>query len=119
MERSAGRSITWHRTISPTVPGIPPGTQAYVSPESMCTVLVSHTEGAGWHISVAHPWRAPSWNEIASARYQLVPDGAYMAMYLPPAAEYVNLHEHCFHLMECRCHSEARPNQDTAPATER
>lgn len=61
--------------------------------------LVSKDDGA-WHISVSHPMRYPTWDEISKARYDLVPDDAFMVMILPPRAEYVNLHKNCFHLWQ-------------------
>jgi hypothetical protein len=85
-----------------------PGTRLYVSTTTHCKVLVSHTHALGWHLSISHPWRNPTWDEIKSARYALIPDGARMTMDLPPSDEFVNVHEHCFHLYECRC-TEARP----------
>ena len=53
-----------------------------------------------WHLSIAHHDRYPSWDEIADARYALVPDEVTMAMLLPPRGDYVNAHEHCFHLWQ-------------------
>lgn len=61
--------------------------------------LVSN-DGGKWHISVSHPMRYPKWDEIAKARYDLVPNDAFMVMILPPREEYVNLHKNCFHLWE-------------------
>src|SRR6266852_6856980 len=55
------------------------------------------------HLSISHPHRYPKWAEISDARYSLLPDSAYMVMYLPPKSEYVNCHENCFHLHECKC----------------
>lgn len=55
-----------------------------------------------WHLSISHPDRYPTWDEIHSARYELVPDEVTMAMFLPPKSEYVNLHSNCFHLHETR-----------------
>jgi hypothetical protein len=57
-----------------------------------------------WHLSIAHPSRYPSWDEIKTARYSLDHlAGVTMAQLLPPVAdesEWVNLHENCFHLHE-------------------
>lgn len=53
-----------------------------------------------WHLSISHSARNPTWEEIAEARYDLLADDLTMAMYLPPRAEYVNVHRHCFHLFE-------------------
>jgi hypothetical protein len=67
-----------------------------------------HPGGPKWHLSISHrtseatpqPGRYPTWDEIKEARYRFVPDGVTMAMLLPPKAEYVNVHETCFHLWE-------------------
>ena len=64
-----------------------------------CRIFKSH-EPQGWHLSISHPSRYPSFDEIAEARYQLLPDDVTMAMIFPPRGEYVNLHENCFHLFE-------------------
>jgi hypothetical protein len=53
-----------------------------------------------WHLSISHPSRYPTWDEIRDARYALLPDDVTMAMLLPPQREYVNLHKNCFHLHE-------------------
>jgi hypothetical protein len=53
-----------------------------------------------WHISISHPDRYPTWDEVADVRYELVPDDVTMAMLLPPRDEYVNVHAHTFHLWQ-------------------
>lgn len=66
-----------------------------------------------WHASISHrsrllspfdgspiPGRYPSWDELAHARYALLPDDRTFGILLPPKAEYVNLHPTCFHLYE-------------------
>ena len=53
-----------------------------------------------WHMSISCKDRDPTWDEIATARYRLIPDKITMAMFLPPMHEYVNLHDHVFHLHE-------------------
>lgn len=63
-----------------------------------------YKETSRWHLSISHPLRYPKWDEIVNARYALVPDHVTMAMFLPPRAEYVNLHKNCFHLHEVRTH---------------
>jgi hypothetical protein len=102
---SLSRPISW-REVQMTADqrhAMERGTKAYVSDESKCSLFVSFTHQYGWHLSIAHPWRNPSWDEIASARYEFVPDEITMAMILPPEDEYINIHEHCFQLCECRC----------------
>ena len=53
-----------------------------------------------WHLSIAHPKRDPSWDEIVRARYALIPDDVWMVQVLPPRREYTNVHQHAFHLWE-------------------
>ncbi len=64
-----------------------------------CTVFAGK-EPPGWHMSISHPTRYPTWDEIREARYRFVPDAVTMVMILPPRAEYVNVHRNCFHLHE-------------------
>lgn len=66
-----------------------------------CTIIVGN-EPDGWHISISRKDRDPSWDEIATARYRLLPHVEEMVMFLPPLRDYVNIDEHCFHLSELR-----------------
>jgi len=71
---------------------------AWGSKLELLSVIVAWDPGTGWHLSISHPERSPTWNEIRDARYELLPDACTMGLLLPPRAEYVNLHPHCFHL---------------------
>ena len=54
-----------------------------------------------WHISISHPYRYPTWDEIYTAWYDLVPGaGKHFngAIFLPRKTEYVNIHKNCFHV---------------------
>ena len=55
--------------------------------------------GVGWHISISHKNRAPAWHEMRDIKYALLPD---VSMYIafPLQSEYVNVHEHCYHLWQ-------------------
>jgi hypothetical protein len=64
-----------------------------------CSILVSK-DAERWHLSISHPRRYPTWDEILKARTELIPDSAYMVMCLPPKEHYVNLHHNCFHFWE-------------------
>lgn len=79
----------------------PPGVETDFGAYRMggCTVFVGRSS-LGWHVSISHPHRYPTWDEIAHARYSLVPDDVTMAMLLPPQSEFVNVHSNCFHLWE-------------------
>ena len=64
-----------------------------------CSVCVSKDNGM-WHISVSHPRRYPTYDEIKEARYEFTPNEVPMAMIFPPKKEFVNLHTNCFHLYQ-------------------
>lgn len=61
-------------------------------------VFVGQEPHIGWHLNISTPRRNPTWEEIREARYAFIPDAVTVAMILPPKAEYVNLHNFCFHL---------------------
>jgi len=59
----------------------------------------------GWHVSVSHPRRYPSWDEIYTAWYDLVPGAGSEfegVILLPRKTDYVNLHPNCFHVHQLR-----------------
>lgn len=64
-----------------------------------CACCVSRESGV-WHLSVSHPKRLPTWDEMRSARERFTPDDVTMAVLLPPSAEYVNMHETCMHMYQ-------------------
>jgi hypothetical protein len=61
-----------------------PTSKAYEFGE--CFVIVGDEPGIGWHMSISHKNRYPSWEEIKEARYRFIPDEVTMAMLLPPGA---------------------------------
>ena len=68
---------------------------------------IVNNEGRRWHVSVSAAGRYPTWDELADARYDLLPArGLDMAMILPPLEDYVNLAPgtglEVFHLWEIR-----------------
>jgi hypothetical protein len=78
---------------------VQPGTRVYRMGD--CRIFVSPPTGSfGWHMSISHPRRLPTWDEIAHARYELVPDGVTMAAILPPKDQYINLHNFCMQVCE-------------------
>src|SRR4051812_32598087 len=59
----------------------------------------------GWHLSISHysrkdAKRYPSWDEVAEARYSLLPDNMVFAMLLPAIQHYVSIHDTTFHLYQ-------------------
>lgn len=64
-----------------------------------CLVMVS-IDGGKWHLSISHPSRYPTYDEIKEARYKFIPNNATVAMLFPPKEEFINVHQNCFHLWE-------------------
>jgi hypothetical protein len=54
------------------------------------------------HLSISHPQRYPSWDEIKEARNALLPSSKDFAMIFPREGDYVNIHAYCFHLWEIK-----------------
>ena len=50
------------------------------------------------HISISHPSRYPTWDEIKEARNRFMPRDRDGFMVLPKKGEYVNIHQNCFHI---------------------
>lgn len=70
-----------------------PNWREIVSPVPYCRAFMwgdlkvfAGKEPPGWHMSISHPYRYPTWEEIKAARYDLIPDDVTMAMLLPPGA---------------------------------
>lgn len=81
--------------------GMEPGTKGYLL--GQCSVFVSPPYlSRGWHISIAHRTRYPTWDEIAAAWYNGVPDAdnRIACMVMPKRDEYVNYHNYCFQVHE-------------------
>lgn len=103
MSKAATRNPDRRREL--TEIEIPPHVQALLEPGSRafrmggCRIIVSQ-QRAGWHLSISKPNRLPTWEEVRDARYALVPDGATMALLLPPMSEYVNVHDYCLQMYE-------------------
>lgn len=72
------------------------GTKVYSMGE--CTVHHRLDEENGHYLSVSHPSRYPTWDEVAEARYRLVPDRFVMAMIMPPMKHYLNIHPYMFNV---------------------
>jgi hypothetical protein len=66
-----------------------------------CNVTVAEEAGR-WHLSISHPWRLPTWDEINAARDALIPADIWLCQPMPPKAFWLNLHPYCLHLWEVR-----------------
>ena len=69
--------------------------------EKSLRVIVSKDAGY-WHLSVSHPSRYPTWDEIKDVRYKYLPNDITVGLLFPPREEYVNVHDNCFHLWEVK-----------------
>lgn len=85
--------------ITQLTPDLSPNEYCRVYKYGSCRVIVGQ-EPIGWHLSISHHRRLPTWEEVREARYQFVPGDLTMAMILPPKEQYVNIHNFCFHLYE-------------------
>lgn len=65
-----------------------------------CSIVYTIQREDGHHLSIAHPNRYPTWEEIAKVRYEICPDDCFMALLLPSIHEYVNIHEYCMQVVE-------------------
>ena len=84
-----------------------------------CTVMLTREPGFGggygWHLSIAHPARYPTWDEIKTARYGMPElEDVTMAQILGPVGEgeWVDVHKNCFHLYEIADHPQAAPRRE-------
>ena len=75
-----------------------PGTRVFLM--GQCSIFLSLTEKYGYHLSIAHPKRYPTWAEIAHARYKLIPNECNMALLLPSEEDYINAYEPVFQMTE-------------------
>jgi len=66
-----------------------------------CSVIYSY-DADRHHLSIAHPKRYPTWDEIKEARYRFLPGDCYMAMMFPPKEYWLNVHKNAFHLWEVK-----------------
>ena len=74
--------------------------------DGVLAVILTHHPEYGYQMSVSfmdHRQRLsryPRWDEIADARYTLIPEEVDMCMRLPPPDQYVALHATTFQLVE-------------------
>ena len=100
MRRSNWQEIPILIVDSITADLVSSGTKRYVKGECqlLLTPLENQPDGQWKHVSISHPRRYPTWDEILDARYVFFDEDAEVFQVLPPKQEYVNLHPNCFHL---------------------
>jgi len=53
----------------------------------------------GWeHVSVSHPQRCPTWDEMQFVKELFWKDDEVVIQYHPAKKDYVNVHGHCLHM---------------------
>jgi hypothetical protein len=52
------------------------------------------------HVSLSFPDRNPSWRDIRQVRDACYPADVDVMLVLPRSGDYVNVHQHCFHLWQ-------------------
>lgn len=55
-----------------------------------------------WHLSIAHPFRLPTWDEINAARDACIPADVWLCQPMPPKEFWINAHERCLHLWQIK-----------------
>ena len=91
----------WPVGFVPIQMGLESDARRYVMGE--CAIILGTMPNGRKHLSISHADRNPTWDEIHDARYKLLPKDKTYVLYLPPKKEYVNVHQHTFHLHECLC----------------
>lgn len=68
---------------------------------SILATVSTERDGREWvHVSMAHPRRLPTWDEIRDVRDIVIGDRESYQV-LPPKDRYVNVHPNCLHLFAC------------------
>jgi hypothetical protein len=77
----------------------------YVNPFDGKRVIVSwarRDDGKRWvHVSVSHPSRIPSYEELAEVKRRFIGSDRYAVMVFPEESKHVNIHPRCLHLWHC------------------
>lgn len=84
--------------------GFPPEFRPRVFTMANCSIFVGREPVPGgdlrWHLSIAHPWRLPTWDEIKRARADLLPADVHFCQPMPPEKYWISVHNYCLHLWE-------------------
>lgn len=69
-------------------------------PRTMVTLkIIAVEDGEGWdHVSVSHPKRCPTWDEMSWIKRLFFADDECVVQYHPAVADHINVHPNCLHL---------------------
>lgn len=83
--------------LGPTPPGALHGAFMY---RGLYLISSGDVDGPeGWeHVSVSHPDRCPTWEEMAEIKSLFWRDDETVLQFHPRRSEYVNTHNYCLHL---------------------
>lgn len=78
------------------------GGKAYRCADGMVVIATfdPSPHGVLLHVSVSYAYHDPTWNDLKQLRSAFFPDNVDVIQVLPRAGEYVNVHQHCFHLYQ-------------------
>ncbi len=69
------------------------------NPQLIVTAFNERTpHGVLLHVAMSYSDHDPAWSEIKDIRYAFYPVFVDVMMMLPADTDFINLHEHCFHL---------------------
>lgn len=96
----------WTEIGAVTLPGLPGSAIHHERRvhDGNLRAFIADEPGIGWHMSLSfvdhrgRPSRYPTWDELAHARYELLPADLDFVMHLPPTDGYVAIHPTTFHL---------------------
>lgn len=97
---SMSRFISVEEAARSTIP-----TATVWSNADRITVLATDDDGR-LHVSISHPSRYPTWDEIVEVRAWAFEPEVEVVMVLARESEYVNDHPFAFHLLESKCGEE-------------
>jgi len=98
-DRIRDTPIVERQDLADKMPWSRTGTRPRVFAMGGCFIILSREQGR-WHLSISANRRDPTWDEIVTARYKLLPHIPDMVMYLPALDHYVNVNPWTFHLYE-------------------
>lgn len=95
------REVTDPAALARVLPGLEPGTRVYrMGPSLIFISPPCEGNHNRWHLSISRRDHLPSWDEVAKARYELLPSDLDFCMMLPKAEKYINIHQYCFQVLQ-------------------